>query len=120
MNRIARLWIFFAVPWRVLGSAERSDADLYQDKHTPRCQKYKFNFFGKFTTYFVPMLKISFSSIETQALNLSEAMLIVFTLLDYLHCGYDRHIRGVGNKRTHRYTVATIIVYSHEQLFDKE
>ena len=24
--------------WRVLGSAERSDADLYQDKHTPRCQ----------------------------------------------------------------------------------
>ena len=24
--------------WRVLGSAECSDADLYQDKHTPRCQ----------------------------------------------------------------------------------
>ena len=24
---------------RVLGSAERSDADLYQDKHTPRCQR---------------------------------------------------------------------------------
>ena len=28
----------FSFSRRVLGSAERSDADLYQDKHTPRCQ----------------------------------------------------------------------------------
>ena len=28
----------FSFARRVLGSAERSDADLYQDKHTPRCQ----------------------------------------------------------------------------------
>ena len=28
----------------VLGSAKRSDADLYQDKHTPRCQSYYFFF----------------------------------------------------------------------------
>lgn len=27
---------FFSFARRVLGSAERSDADLYQDKHTPR------------------------------------------------------------------------------------
>ena len=37
----ARLWIFVRFVHfvrRVLGSAERSDADLYQDKHTPCSQ----------------------------------------------------------------------------------
>ena len=29
----------FSFSRRVLGSAERSDADLYQDKHTPQCQQ---------------------------------------------------------------------------------
>ena len=36
----------FLVCGRVLGSAERSDADLYQDKHTPRCQNELFNSFS--------------------------------------------------------------------------
>ena len=31
--------LFFGFARRVLGSAERSYTDLYQDKHTPRCQK---------------------------------------------------------------------------------
>ena len=35
---------FFVFGWRVLVSAERSDADLYQDKHTPRCQIKIFTF----------------------------------------------------------------------------